>query len=133
LDLLSRDVRTRLDLLSLDAHDSPQSATDGSARGRAKRTRYHGSRLILAACVVREKFYILLSSYCLGAIGAQDVSVSRKDEGIILKTRLWRHTQHVCVLLAMIVMVLMGSQVSYAATFAAVSPQNTALDGPGAL
>ena len=33
----------------------------------------------------------------------------------------------------MIVMVLMGSQVSYAATFAAASPQSTAPGGPGAL
>jgi len=80
---------------------------------------------------VREKLYILLSFYCLGAIGAKDVSVSRKDEGIILKTQLWRHTQRMCVLVAMVMMALLGSQVSYAAT--PQSPQSTAPGGPGAL
>jgi glucan 1,4-alpha-glucosidase len=50
-----------------------------------------------------------------------------------LKTQLWRHTQRMCVLLAMIAMALMGSQVSYAATFAAATPQSTAPGGPGAL
>src|SRR5205823_1827962 len=63
----------------------------------------------------------------------EEVSISRKDEGIILKTQLWRNTQRVCVLLAMIAMALMGSQVSYAATFAAATPQSTAPGGPGAL
>ena len=80
---------------------------------------------------MREKLYILLSFYCLGAIGAKDVSVSRKDEGIILKTQLWRHTQRMCVLVAMVMMALLGSQVSYAAT--PQSPQSTAPGGPGAL
>src|SRR5438132_3307156 len=38
-----------------------------------------------------------------------------------------------CVLLAMIAMALMGSQVSYAATFAAATAQSTSPGGPGAL
>src|SRR5256714_1853578 len=47
LDLLSRDVRTWLDLLSLDAHDAPESAPDASSRGGAQHITDYGYRLTL--------------------------------------------------------------------------------------